>query len=381
MRVCHLTSVHPAYDVRIFLKECRSLVQAGYDVVLVAPHAHDEVRDGVSLRAVPQPTGRAVRMTKTVLHVFREAQRAGADVYHLHDPELLPVGLLLGMQGNRVVYDVHEDVPLQVQTKYWLPKVMRRPLAAATAVLEICLARSCAGIVAATPAIARKFPSEKTVVVRNYPLRSEFSGWGGRPYGSRPNQVAYIGELRHERGIREMMRATEHLADRLDVRLVLGGRFSPSSLEREVSQESSWEYVDYLGWLSRAEVGDVLGNARVGLVTLHPSPNIIESQPVKLFEYMAAGLPVVASDFPVWRGIIEGARCGILVDPLEPVAIAEAIQWLLEHPREAEEMGRRGRDEVSQTYSWEVEAQKLHSLYGKILSPGDSPCRHRAVGQ
>jgi len=128
-----------------------------------------------------------------------------------------------------------------------------------------------------------------------------------------------------------------------------------------------WQRVNVLGFLDRAGVRDVLGRSMAGLVTFHPAPNHIDSQPNKMFEYMSAGIPVIASDFPLWREIIAGNDCGLLVDPLNPAAIAEAIDYLISHPEEAERMGRNGRRAVEEQYNWEHEATKLIQFYEQIL--------------
>jgi glycosyltransferase involved in cell wall biosynthesis len=125
--------------------------------------------------------------------------------------------------------------------------------------------------------------------------------------------------------------------------------------------------VDYLGWQSRREAVKLLGRVRVGLVVLHPTPAFLESYPVKLFEYMAAGLPVIASDFPLWREIVSKAEAGILVDPRNPAAIAGAIDHLLRHPDDAARMGANGRRAVLQRYNWSQEASKLVDLSRKIV--------------
>jgi glycosyltransferase involved in cell wall biosynthesis len=172
------------------------------------------------------------------------------------------------------------------------------------------------------------------------------------------------------RGIREMVQAIALLPESLNARLLLAGNFQPPALEQQVRCMVGWERVDYLGWLSRNEVAATYAQSCVGLVVLHPNPNYLESYPVKLFEYMAAGVPVIASDFPLWRQIVEEAKCGLLVDPLKPEAIAAATLWMMEHESEANAMGERGRHAVLTQYNWEIEAQKLTALYSGIGSRG-----------
>jgi len=110
-----------------------------------------------------------------------------------------------------------------------------------------------------------------------------------------------------------------------------------------------------------------LGSVRVGLVLHHPIPNEIDAQPIKLYEYMSAGLPIIASNFPLLKQIIEDVGCGLTVDPLDIRAVAAAMRWMLENPADAEAMGQRGRQAVLRIYNWDVEAVKLINLYNKIL--------------
>jgi len=367
VRVCHLTSVHPANDVRIFEKECLSLAAAGYDVHLVAPAAESGRVRGITIAAVPPARGRIARALVTTARVVTRALSIRARVYHFHDPELIPAGILLRVLGKHVLYDVHEDVAADILDKAYLPRWTRRALARIVDVGERLAARGLSGVVAATPAIARRFPAARSVVVQNFPLPSEVAPTDGPAYGRRLPVVAYVGLINELRGVDEMVRAVGMLTHQR-VRLVLAGPFDPPALEARLRALDGWRQVDYRGVLPRAGVRQAFAEARLGLVLFHPRPNHVESQPNKLFEYMAAGLPVVASRFPLWQQIVEGTGCGLVVDPLDPRAIAAAIQWLLEHSAEAEAMGARGREAVRDRFNWAGEEATLLECYASACS-------------
>ena len=364
-RVVHLTSVHDAFDIRIFRKECRSLAAAGYDVVLVAPHDRDEVVDGVRIKAVARPGSRLERMLRTSWAVFRAGVRERGALYHLHDPELLLFGVWLQLTGHAVVYDAHEDAPRDILSKHYLPRPVRAVLAVLVDALERAVCSAFAGVVTVTAPIAARFDPRRTVVAHNYPLLAEFPAPGTQPFAERARAAVYVGGLSRIRGVREMVAAIGRAAEHGAAELWLAGRLDPPALEAELAREPGWAHTARLGWCDRERIVSLLGSARVGLLVLHPVPNHLGSLPIKLFEYMGAGLPVVASDFPMWRSVLGDAAKW--VDPLDPQAIAAATTWLFDHPEEAQRMGRLGREAVESRFHWEREAQVLLALYARIV--------------
>jgi glycosyltransferase involved in cell wall biosynthesis len=374
-----LTSVHAPYDIRIYEKEARSLAAAGYKVTIVAPYGKNEEKEAVQVIGVRCQGNRRKRMTTVAWDVYRKAREIDAAVYHFHDPELMPVGLLLKLHGKRVIYDVHEDVPRDILAKTWISPALRKPAAIGASAAHFLTALTFDGVIAATPVIAARFPSKKVLTVQNFPRLKEFDKTA-QPYASRKPLVGYIGGISQQRGAREMIQAMSLLHDFPDARLLLAGEFEGIELERELRRLPGFERVNYRGWLTRTEVRNVLNMSRSGLVLLHPFQMYMEAQPIKLFEYMAAGIPVIASDFPLWRAIVGEVGCGLLVNPNNPRDIAQAIEWILRHPEEAEQMGQRGAAAVRSKYNWEAESEKLLELYSNLMDGRkDYSLRHTVV--
>jgi glycosyltransferase involved in cell wall biosynthesis len=364
MHIVHLSSVHSRNDTRIFIKQCRSLASHGYDVTLVVADDHGaEHRDGVQILDVGRVSGRLNRMLKTTRRLFDKAVVLDAAVYHLHDPELMPLGLKLRKMKKKVVFDSHEDFPNELRGKPYLGRLALRVLPEALARYERYACRRFDGVVAATPFLRDKFLriNRHTIDVNNFPLVGEFENTVA--WDEKQTEVCYLGSISGLRGAREMVRAFELLGP--SARLNLMGRFD-ETLDAEIKTYPGWAQVNDLGWLGRTAIRDVLRRSVAGLVTLHPARHFIDSLPVKMFEYMAAGIPVIASNFPLWRGIVECNGCGLCVDPLDPRAIANAIDYLVLNPVVARRMGQNGRQAVLKKYNWSGEEVKLLGFYAEL---------------
>jgi glycosyltransferase involved in cell wall biosynthesis len=367
-----LTSVHSPQDIRIFHKEARTLVKAGYPVVIVGP-SETVQRDCDGIRIVPVSGSRSrlVRMSWTVACVFLRAIQQDATVYHIHDPELLPAALALKLlRGARIVYDVHENYQKALLSKTWVPSPLRRPLASLFGWYEklACKAFDC--IIAATDDIATSFRNRGLFVVRNYAMCTASAPLGDPP-APRPGRgvVVYAGGLTEADGIRLLVEAVGSVRSDYEVCLHLLGRPEKPAFVRELLETCNARRVRILGWIPAERVRNCLSAADIGVVCPLPQPNAISALPNKLFEYMEAGLPVIASDFPLWREIVVGEHCGIVVDPLRPDELTRAIEYLLERPELRLEMGRNGRRAVVEKYNWERESRALLRAYEELVTP------------
>jgi hypothetical protein len=364
-KVCHVTSVHKSMDDRIFLRECKSLAEAGFEVFLVAPNCEAGNFDNVTIINVESDQeGRLKRMLNTTRKVYEAAFALNCDVYHFHDPEMLPFANKMKKKGKKVIYDTHEDVPRQIMGKYWIPTFLRKFIANTFERYENKVARKLDRVVTATKTITERFltVNPQSYTINNYPLLSEMSTVS-HDWDSKGKVICFTGGISRIRGLSEILKSIESL----DVRFLLAGGFSPEEFQTELEKEKGWEKVENKGFVSREEVKNIFEQSMLGIVTYLPLPNHVDAQPAKLFEYMAAGLPMVASNFPLWHEIVEQNGCGVCADPTNPEELTKAIEHLLSNPAVAKKMGENGRKAVLEKYSWEAESKKLVELYKSLV--------------
>ncbi|WP_101842474.1 glycosyltransferase family 4 protein [Halobacillus sp. Marseille-P3879] len=365
MKVCHLTSVHNYNDTRITVKECSTLVRQGYEVHLVVPNTSIKKYKGVNIQGVKNVNkGRINRITKFTKKVFEKAKEIDADIYHFHDPELIPLALKLKKLGKKVIYDIHEDVPRQILSKEWIPNLLRKIISKSFEIYENRSARKFDYLVTSTPFINERFKNkgiETTVDVNNYPILDELF-IPNLKWHTKSKSVCYVGGLSKTRGIFEMIDSVYHSNALLNI----AGNFQNENLKKEVESKRGWNYVNYLGYVDREEVKKILANSMAGFVVLHPLINYIDAHPIKMFEYMGAGLPVIASNFPLWKSILEENNAGICVNPTNIKEISHALEWFINNPKQAKLMGENGRRAVEDKYNWELESEKLIKVYQKL---------------
>lgn len=363
IKVCILTSVHPIFDTRIFYKECKSLIDAGYEVSLIAQHSKNEIVGGIKIIALSKPKNHFMRIFGLTWRVFYLALCQHSDVYHFHDPELIIVGIILRFFGKKVIYDVHEDVPKQILNKDWLGNMYVRKFAAFIInIVEKAGDLLFSGIVVATPDIARKFSKKKVVTLRNFPVLKLTDSI--KPVNCKKNKsvIIYAGGLSRIRGIKDIVQAMKYVGDRAELWFL--GKWESEKFKKECEDLEEWKYVKYLGFVSLNKVYKYMKISDIGISMLHPVKNYLTSLPVKAFEYMACSLPIIMSNFPYFQKIFK--ECAVFVNPFNCKDIAKKISYLLDNPDEAKKNGERGRKLIEEKYSWEAESKKLLEMYENL---------------
>lgn len=360
-----MTSAHPVDDIRIFHKECCSLAKYGFEVYLVAPNCEEQVKDGVHIISTGvSGKGRLNRMLKKGKAVYKRALELDADVYHFHDPELLRFAIRLKRKGKIVIYDAHEDVPKQILDKHWIPGFARKFISMMFRAYERFVCKKISGIISVTEIICDRFKlaNPNVQMIANYPLLQETQYLREIDVEPVPRRICYVGGLFPKRGVKELVEAMEYV----DAELVLAGTFYPAEFEADLKKMKGWSKVDFRGQVQRDEILKILKSSSIGMVTLHPTASYMEALPIKMFEYMSAGIPFVASNFSFWKQIINAENCGCVADPLNANEIAQSIQYLLDNPEKAKTMGSNGYKAFMTKYNWSIEEKKLIKFYERL---------------
>jgi glycosyltransferase involved in cell wall biosynthesis len=367
--VCHITSVHVPTDSRILFHECRSLASRYRTLLLCRDDEGSRTLEGVEIIALPRPKGRFARFAGRK-EMVTAARDTGASLFHFHDPELLPVMAdLQRISDKPVIYDVHEHYPDAMDQKAWIPAPLRPAAGRWADRLERDHAPAFQAIVVADAALRERFEAfhRRVVQLDNYPPLALFPAPRSIPSG--PPTLVYVGSVSKVRGFYQMAEVIERVRERIpDARLLIYGR-PTEEVARDLPRFLETlppGAVEMRGPISYGDIGQALHDAWVGLSLLQPHPKYEKNVSMKVFDYMAAGLPYVASGFAPLRDATGGVG-GSLVTPGSVGEAASAVLGLLENAESRDLAGREGRDLVEKSLNWESREPSLFGLYEDLL--------------
>lgn len=369
-KVCHLSSAHEPYDGRIFEKECVSLAKDGYEVYYIVKHEIEyELLDGVHIIGVPwDKKSKIKRLLCFTKLIVKKALEIDADIYHLHDPELLLYAIKLKNKGKIVIFDSHEFYGLQIREKTYFPKYFRKIISFLYMRLETWVCKRIDAVIQVCTIDGKNYFNNRCkrfIYLTNMPECSNFSMQKNTV--SKKDGAIHIGSLTYNRGITHLVQAGKYTK----CRIKLAGNFSQKKYYAEIKELPSYKNVDYLGYINEKEIPNVLNKCLIGIATLLDKGQYfkIDTFPTKVYEYMACGLPIVISNSKYNCEIVKQYKLGICVNPNNPKEIAEAINYLLSNPEEAKEMGKLGQKLFREEFNWDVEQKKLLELYSTIIKP------------
>src|ERR1700722_16815570 len=369
--LCHFSTAHNELKIRSFHRECMPLAAAGFRVRFVSPASITGQRQGVDFVALRRPTSR-VRGLFSSAALIPVLLRQEATLYPFQDPQLLPVALALKILFHkRIIYDAYEDFPSMARNKRSIPRMLR-PFAAKTIAAAERLAASCFdGVMTADPLTLRRFAragKSRKLVFFNFPNLDLFPS---PEAATKSFDIVYRGGLSMRAGIWVLLDAMRLPADRgRTPKLLLMGYFDDAESEKtllaRIRSLGLTANVELVGRIDHEDMAWALSQARIGVCPLQDTPKFRLNIPVKIFEYWACGLPVIASDLPPIRPFFRNVRAGILFPPDSVAELARSISWLLDHPNAAERMGKQGRSAIIQRFNNGNEVRRLARFCARI---------------
>ncbi|MDY0276979.1 MAG: glycosyltransferase [Acholeplasma sp.] len=368
LKVCHVTSAHSRFDVRIFNKEVRSL-KSQFDIsIIVGDEFPNQTIDGVEIISTGfKAKNRLSRMWLSVNHIKKLLIVHNADIYHFHDPELLRLVKTMTKLGKKVVFDSHEDYLLTIGEKKWIPIFLRKIVHSMYKHYEKRVIKLLCGAVVCYHWTYDRYKTyiDNVQLVFNYPIINN-DKLPIIDYESK--NIAYAGGISNQWMHHNLIDALDGMKD---VTLFLAGNVD-SIYGRELMKKPGWRNVRYFGKISHQDVYEnVYGKSSVGVALLDYIPQCMKTignlSNTKLFEYMYLGLPVIGTDFQLWKEVIEVENCGVCVNPHDVAQIREAILKLTSNPTLSKQMGENGKKAINEKYNWNNEFIKLELVYKRIL--------------
>ncbi len=372
IKVCHITSAHPRYDGRIFEKQCKSLQKHGYDVnIICIDNGQDEIIDGIKIYSINYYfKSKISRLFKANRLLFEKAKEIDADIYQIHDPELLPLLLKLKRNGKKIVFDSHEDWISYISEISWIPIVFRSLIVLFVKIYFNCVLKKIDLVISVSPHIVDKYKkyTDRVFLITNYPIINQQIEFDRNKFLNGNMSICYVGTVYNMSNQESIISAVNKID--IDFKYNIIGVISPEFKNKllKIDYKNKTNFIDKV---PKDKLLELYSNSNAGIVIFDYHSNCGDKIGTlgnnKIFEYMYSGLPIICTNFDLWRTmIVEKYNCGICVEPGNEIQIEEAIRFIFNNKEKAYEMGQNGVKAVLDEFNWKTQEIELIKLYNKL---------------
>lgn len=376
-RICIITTSHGRNDIRMYQKQAVSLAAHDFNVYyVVADGQPDEIKGNIVLTSFGvKERGKIDRLLFLSRRLYDSVLRINADVYQICDPELIPLGIKLKNKGKTVIFDSVEDWEGYYAGMYHgvVAKIMSKTM---TFVLKHYLNRFDLVLVMSPNILKRlnRYAPNKVKMVSNYPITKGMQNQiinSKEQYLTNKNNFIYCGSVYDFSEQETIVNAIKKQKTEPAKYIIVGS--IPDDRKESLSELSQNGHLELIPWVKKEELLKLYNSSICGVVIFDYTPVCCNKEGQmgsnKIFEYMMQGLPVICTDFDLWKSlIVDKYKCGICVNPKSEEQLADAIGYILAHKKEAYEMGQRGRNAVLNEFNWESQAKIYLRLYDELIS-------------
>jgi len=370
MKVCHIISGYYRIDARVFQRQCKSLKKYDFEVsVLTNDGDPEETIEGIPFYSCNRVYNSRIKTLIFAFHQFYEkAKMIDADVYQLHSPELLPLGMKLKKLGKKVVYDAHEHMPMHILEKDWIPKPFRFLLSKFVKLyMEYILPKFDFTITPHSHVLEDLKTTVKNIeLIANFPLVKKSTNFSFEEYKNRNNIICYTGTVYPYSNQQLLAYALQSINN---LKYDIAG-YIDEELLHELELIIPPSKLKFHGRLPFNKLSKFYNNSTIGYVLYDYKLNLgykLGSYGTnKIFEYMEEGLPFICTDYILWKEICDNYHCGIYVPPGDKQKLEEALNFLIENKEEAYKMGQNGKQAVKDVFNWSSEESKYVKIFNSL---------------
>lgn len=371
--ICVLTTRHNCDDNRIYHKEVKTLADAGYSVLYIAPNNTDKGYQNVTYESIPLvPRKKLKPVFKHVYELITKKYKV--ESVHFHDPEILPFACKIKRRTKiKVIYDVHEDYKSEMLIKLYLSKIEKKLFYTVVSHYQKKADKKFDAIVNADNFVAEEFHNKNKIILFNYPDVSNLPETYVKDIRERNDfDIIFPGTINPFifKMMMDMTRICREKGHPIRCCIITEYRYKKDQDDNLAYMESSGVNKDDVTLLPRIPTKEVplyLNRTKLGIAPLPDNPKFRKNIATKMFEYMYYYLPVLTSDLPPAKQYLDVANSGYLIKYDDAEAYADKIIYLLNNPDVANEMGKTGHDKVASSWNWSTEKEKLIELYKTLL--------------